>query len=75
MLPGKRHTATTSRRFWHQLETGITRNTKRLQSINHVITQHILRLVHRKAGLSRFGPVGCLTALPGTYFDLHLFRI
>jgi len=24
-------------------------------------TQYILRLVHLKAGLSRFGPVGCLT--------------
>ena len=30
---------------------------------------------HQQAGLSRFGPVGCLTELPGTYFALHLFCI
>ncbi len=40
-----------------------------------ITTQYMLRLLHLKAGLSRFGPVGCLTELPGTYFALHLFRI
>ena len=40
-----------------------------------VTTQYILRLVHLKAVLSRFGPAGCLTELPGTYFAVHLFRI
>ena len=42
---------------------------------NMAIIQYIFRMVHLKAGLTRFGPVGCLTELPGTYFALHLFRI